>query len=158
MHLSHTMPPTLIKSSGPSGQPQFHNHTTSGLPSRLSETVTTTANAVVSSQYASTNTNTSSLPFILAPILAIFGLGGLYFLWHHFNKRRKAKHVAPSAEFQKYRRRSASLADVEGGGASEVAAAGGGLRYAHHDRGDEKMEGRKKSSPPSFAPHLFQDT
>lgn len=150
------MNPALIESSGPSGKPPSHNHTTSALPSGLSETVTTTANAVSSSDYASTNINTSLLPIILTPIL-MFGLGGLYYLWRHFYKRRKAKQIAPSAEFRKYRRRSTPLADVERGGASEAAAVEGRLRYPPHNNGGEKLEGGNIDSPPSFAPGLFKD-
>lgn len=146
----------------PSGQPPSHDHTTSPLPSGLSETAATTANVLASSEDASTNGNTSLLPFILGPILGTFGLGGLYFLWHRFYKRRRAKHVAPSAEFQKYRRGSTPLADFEGGGASGARA--GRLRmdgkpalYAQYDNGGEKLEGGNDGSPPSFAPGLFKD-
>ena len=162
-----TPPPTPIMSFRPSGHPPFHNHTsTSPLPSGLSESATATALALTSSEDASTNSNTTFLPFVLGPILAVFGLGVLYFLWRYFNKRRQAKHVAPSAEFQKFRRGSTPLADVEGGGAPRagVGAAEGGLRidgkptlYARHDNGGEKSEGGNDGSPPSFAPGLFKD-
>lgn len=154
MPLPLSMLPTPIRPSGPSGKPQFHNHSPSALPSGLSDTVTTTANAVASSEYTSTNSNTSPLPLILMPILTIFGLGGLYFLWHQFHKRRKAKHMAPSAEFQKYRLGSTPLADVEGRAA---VAAEGRLRYAHRDSGGEESEGGNNGSPPSFPPGLFKD-
>ena len=165
-HSPLCMLPTPIMSFRSSVHPQFHHHTTSSNPSGLSEIATTTANALASSEDASTYSNTSPLPFILGPILATFGLGGLYFLWHHFYKRRQAKHLAPSAEFQKYRRSSSPIADIEAGGASGAGAAEGKLRiggkpalYAHHDNGGQKWkwEGGDDGSPPSFAPGLFKD-
>ena len=129
------------------------------------ETALPTANAVASSEYSSTNSNISLLPLVLLPIIAVFALGGLYFIWHRCYKRKKAKQVAPSAEFQKYRRRSIPLADVEGRSAVEAAAVEGRMSrmdrqstlYAYHDNGGAKLEGHNNGSPPPFAPGLFED-
>jgi len=148
-------------------RPPPDHPTTSSLDTiTLPETTTTTTNAVVSSGYANTNTNsnTSFLPFILAPILAVFGFGGLFFLWRHFYKRKRAKQVAPSAEFQKYRCRSIPLADAEAGCAAEAAAAEGTSpmdgRHAMYaqpgDRG-KTLEGGNTGLPPLFPPGLFKD-
>ena len=73
--------------------------------------------------------------------------------------------MAPSAEFQKYRRRSIPLADVEGRSAVEAAAVEGRMSrmdrqstlYAYHDNAGAKLEGHNNGSPPPFAPGLFKD-
>ena len=72
--------------------------------------------------------------------------------------------MAPSAEFQKYRRRSIPLADVEGGSAAGAAAAEGmqpmdsqAALYTHRNDGGEIFEAGNNGPPPSFALGLFKD-
>jgi hypothetical protein len=149
----------------PLDPPQTDSPTTEPLSTvALRETATTTTDAVTSSESPNTTNNTNILPLVLAPILVVFGLGGLFFLWHHFSKRRKARHVAPSAEFQKYRRRSVPLADVEGGGAAGATAAEGTMAFdgrralhAYQNDGGAKSQGANTDLPPLFAPGLFKD-
>lgn len=115
------------------------------------------ASASVSASEDNANTNQNLLPLILAPIMSIFGLAALFVLWRYFYKRRKAKRVAPSAEFKKYQRAPIPLADVEGGAA--VGARGmqsidnRPASYAYQNN-DEEAEG---DAPPAFTPGLFKD-
>jgi len=112
------MPPP---NGGGTGRPQPLSVATASLTLTHTETATPTS-SVTSSEHASASPNTSPnlIPLVLAPILAVIGIAGLFILWHYFYKRRKRKRVAPSAEFKKYRRRSVPLADAEGGGAIEA--------------------------------------
>ena len=113
---------------------------------------------------ASNSNSKNLLPLILAPIMAVVGLAALVVLWRYLYKRRKAKRVAPSAEFKQYQRASIPLGDVEGG----AAGAGVGVSV----RGMQSMDTRPASyaayqsagddadadaPPPAFTPGLFKD-
>lgn len=116
--------------------------------------------ASVSASEDNATTNKNLLPLILAPIMAVFGLAALFVLWRYFYKRRKAKRVAPSAEFKQYQRTS-PLADAEGGAAA-VGVRGmrsmddrpASYAYQNNNNGEEAEGG---DAPPPFTPGLFKD-
>lgn len=97
------------------------------------------------------------LAAILAPILSVLALAALVGVWCYLHKRKRAKRVAPSAEFTKYQRAPIPLADVEGGAVVGVR----GMRsidnrptsYALQNNGEE-ADG---DAPPAFTPGLFKD-
>jgi len=118
-----------------------------------------TASVAANQDNGNTNNNNQNLlPAILAPILAVFGLAVLFGLWTYFYKRRRAKRIAPSAEFTRFQRRSIPLADVESvgvGGVRGMRSIDGQLAsYADQNSGGEETDG---DAPPAFTPGLFKD-
>ncbi len=119
--------------------------------------------SVTESASVGVNTNHQNLvPLIVAPILSVSAVAALVGVWYYFYRRKRAKRVAPSAEFTKYQRTPIPLADVEGsGGAVGVGASVRGMRsidnrpasYALQDNGEE-ADGE---APPAFTPGLFKD-
>lgn len=109
---------------------------------------------------AATGDNKNLPVLILAPILSVLGLAVVFIvLWRCVYARRRAKRVAPSAEFKQYQRTSIPLADVEVGPGGPVR----GMRsidnqqpasYAYPQSGSEEAEG---DAPPAFTPGLFKD-
>ena len=107
---------------------------------------------------AANNATPNLLPLILAPILSVSVVAALVGVWFYFYRRKRAKRVAPSAEFTKYQRAPIPLADVEGSAAAGVR----GMRsidnrpasYALQDNGEEAADGE---APPAFTPGLFKD-
>lgn len=120
---------------------------------------------------ASNSSSKNLLPLILAPIMAVGGLAALVVLWRYLYKRRKARRVAPSAEFKQYQRASIPLGDVEGGAAGVTAGVGVGAGVGVSVRGMQSIDGRPASyayqsagddadadaPPPAFTPGLFKD-
>lgn len=143
-------PPIEPSPSLPFDEPTFEN----GIDTSASVTETASVSTA-----ANNNATTNLLPLILAPILSVLVLAALVGVWFYFYRRKRAKRVAPSAEFTKYQRAPIPLADVEGS-----AAAGGvrGMRsidnrpasYALQDHGEEAADGE---APPAFTPGLFKD-
>jgi hypothetical protein len=116
------------------------------------------SDGVSTSENNATTNGPNLLPLILAPILSVFVLAALVGVCFYFYKRKRAKRVAPSAEFTKYQRAPIPLADVEGSAAVGVR----GMRsidnrpasYALQNNGEEEADG---DAPPAFTPGLFKD-
>lgn len=112
---------------------------------------------VGTNQNSATTMPPNLLAAILAPILSVLALAALVGVWCYFRKRKRAKRVAPSAEFTKYQRAPIPLGDVEGSAVVGVR----GMRsidsrpasYALQNNGEE-ADG---DAPPPFTPGLFKD-
>ena len=157
----------IMPSNLPPPLPQTQDGQLDGLkpdelsPSPPSVPVDTSANVAetASVSTAGNNANPNLLPQILAPILSVVVVGALVGVWYYFYRQKRAKRVAPSAEFTKYQRAPIPLGDVEGGAA---AAGVRGMRsidnrpasYALQDNGEEAADGE---APPAFTPGLFKD-
>lgn len=127
-----------------------------------------TESASVGANTSENNATTNHQPpltLILAPILSVSAVAALVGVWYYFYRRKRAKRVAPSAEFSKYKGTPIPLADVEGtsGGAVGASASARGMRsidnnrpasYALHDPHGEEAGGE---APPAFTPGLFKD-
>lgn len=142
-------------------QPQInHNHTRSSLTPTQPETSTGASPVATNTrtEYTSTGTSIDSrnnlLPLILAPILAVFGLAGLLFVWYYLYKRRKARRVAPSTEFKNYERRSVQLAGVEAGSVRGGVAGG---RWSFDESGEKLERENSNRALLAFAPGFFKD-
>jgi len=117
----------------------------------------TQSSTTSASQDNSSPNSKNLLPLILAPILALFGIAGLFVLWSYFYRRRKARRTAPSAEFKNYQRTSIPLADVEVSGGTLRGMRSMDIRpasYAYQPHNHEEADG---DAPPAFTPGLFKD-
>jgi len=123
----------------------------------VSTGVSTSEDSAATSQSNAATNGPNLLPLILAPTLSVLALAALFGIWCFFYKRKRAKRVAPSAEFTKYQRAPIQLADAEGGGTIGVR----GMRSiddrpasrALQNHGEEPDE----DAPPAFTPGLFKD-
>lgn len=107
-----------------------------------------------------TTSNPNLLPLILGPTLAVFVLAALFGVWCYFYRRRRAKRVAPSAEFTRYQRTPIPLTDVEGGGVGSVR----GMRSIDNRPASYALQNNMNmgeeadgDAPPAFTPGLFKD-